>query len=72
MLKVVWVIAKAEPQFSDLMYHCITYELQHQHGPGHARTASTSCPAQFRQFLEEDPPDKSDLLKSDLHPVRQL
>ena len=37
MLLVVWVkIAKAEPQFSDLIYH----------GPGHARTASTSCPAQ--------------------------
>ena len=42
MLLVVWVkIAKAEPQFSDLIY-----ELQHHHGPGHARTASTSCPAQ--------------------------
>ena len=42
MLQVVWVkIAKAEPQFSDLIY-----ELQHHHEPGHARTASTSCPAQ--------------------------
>ena len=68
MLQVVWVkIAKAEPQFSDLIY-----ELQHHHGPGHARTASTSCPAQWRQFLEEDPPDLSALLRTDLHPVRQL
>ena len=67
LLVVLVKIAKAEPQFSDLIY-----ELQHPHGPGHARTASTSCPAQWRQFLEEDPPDSSALLRTDLNLVRQL
>jgi hypothetical protein len=42
MLLVVFVkIAKDEPHFSDMIY-----ELQHHHGPDHARTSNASFAAQ--------------------------